>query len=376
MLASDSTESSSNWDFTAVHEFLRSSACDSQVTTDGSDSTVPSSMRGPSKQDVDSAELPVSTVTTKRSYPRLGDFGSLWDLLKRNPEDNAESAFTDSILPASDVDNHIHRPPQAGTTSERPCLNQSSRSNTAFGPSQLTSGTVPLSSVSQPEISNDTVLGYPSGSSNQPRAFTILKRAANSSSGIHTSSAASSRTPQSSSNPVGASSPIDTPKATAKAKSRGKGNPQCKTEAAPLESSTDADSDSDTIVFDRAAPQNPPDLAFVPTQVGTPDPRPGHYETPPSSYDEDNPLNDDAFRNVITTPAGIKVLPTTYKSLTERRIGLMTKLLKEFPEFTQFASRVGKLTPAQIRAEHRPIHVFVDMSNVCFGPFSFAFYSD
>lgn len=375
MRASDSTDSSSNWDFTAVHEFLRSSACGSQVhTANGSDSTVPSPMRGPSRQNVDSAGIPVSEVTTKRSYPRLGDFGSLWDLLNKDPKDNAEPVSTNAILSASDVDEHTYRPAQAGTISKRPSLNQSSRSNTPSGPSQLASRMVPLSGVSQPEISNDTVLGYSSGTSNRSQAFTILKRAANLSSGTQISGSASPRTSQSSSKPIiGASNPIDTPKAIGKAKTRGKGNPQYKTGAAPFESSTDADSDSDTIVFDHAATRNPRGLALVPTQVGTPDARTGHYETPPSSYDEDIPLDDDVIRNIITTPAGIQVLPAAYKSLTERRIGLMTKLLKEFPGFTQFASRVGRLTSAQIRVEHRPIHVFVDMSNVCFGPFSFTF---
>lgn len=108
--------------------------------------------------------------------------------------------------------------------------------------------------------------------------------------------------------------------------------------------------------------------------MGTTDARAGHYETPPSSYDDDDILlYDDPVRKIINTPAGIQVLPAAYKTLTERRIGLMTKLLEEFPGFTKFASRVGRLAPAKIRVEHRPIHVFVDMSNVCLGLFHFIF---
>lgn len=378
MLASESTEQSSNWDFTAVHDFLRSSVHGSQVSAaDVSDPTGPSRTWGPSGQNADSAGIPVSEFTAQRGYSRLGDFGPLWDLLNRDLKENTEQDSTNAILHASDVDEHTHSPAPAGTIPKRCGLHQSASSGTASRPSQSTFRTTPLSSASKPEISNDTVLGHPSGSTNQFRAFTILKRAAKLSGGTQTSSVAITRQQPSSKSTIDASHPIDTPKATTKAKSGGKRNPQHKNGVALLESSTDADSDSDTVIFDRATTQSRGKLAFVPTQVGALDARAGHYETPPSSYDEDSSLNDDTIRNIITTPAGIQVLPASYKTLTERRIGLMTKLLKEFPGFTQFASQIGRgigrLPRQKIGVEHRPIHVFVDMSNVCVDAFNSMF---
>lgn len=324
-------------------------------------------MRGPPAQDVNSAVLPVEEVTTTRSYPRLGDFGLLWKFLKTDSKDNAESSSR-TILP--DANEYTHKPAQADTIVQRPCLNRSSHSNTSFGRSQSASEKTPLSSPSKPENSNDAVLGYSPGPSNQSQALTVLERAASPSGGTQNRDSTTPRFPQPSLRPgIDASNPVDTPEATAKAKAGGKQKPRHKNGVAPLEISTDAESDSDTIIFDRTATQTPEGFVFVPSQAGTTDTRVGHYATSPSSYGENSSLDDDAFKNVITTAAGIQVLPAAYKTRTERRIGLMTKLLKEYPGFTQFASRVGCLAPKKIGVEHRPIHVFVDMSNVCFSVF-------
>lgn len=373
MLAIESTEQSSNWDFTAVHDFLRSSAYGSRVSiADVSRPTVLSPTGGQSGQNVDNAGIPAAESTAQQGYSRLGDFGPLWDLLNRDLKENIEQDSTNAILHASEVDEHTQRPVPACTTPTRCGLHLSAPSDTVFMPSRSSFRTAPFSSASKPEISNDTIRGHPSGSTNQPRAFTTLKRAARSSGGIQTSNVTSTPQRPSSKSTIDASHPIDTPKTIAKAKPRGNRNPQHKNGV--LESSTDADSDSDTVIFDRGFTQSARRLAFVPTQVGTLDARAGHYETPPSSYDEDSSLNDDAIRNVITTPAGIQVLPAAYKTLTERRTGLMTKLLKDFPGFTQFVSQVGGLAPQKMGVEHRPIHVFVDMSNVFVDSFNSMFW--
>lgn len=134
------------------------------------------------------------------------------------------------------------------------------------------------------------------------------------------------------------------------------------------EGSDEVDSDSHPTVFDRPYSRRPNHLAFTPGQLGTPDARHGRYETPPSSFDEkESTLKSENVKNFITTSAGIRVLPVDYKSATERRIGLMTKLLKDFPEYAQLVSRVGHSPkPTQNNVQSRPIHVFVDMSNVSF----------
>lgn len=128
------------------------------------------------------------------------------------------------------------------------------------------------------------------------------------------------------------------------------------------ESGTDADSDSTTIIFDQPVTRKGNALAFVPTQLGTAGTRIDHNETPPSSMDDgDCILNDDTFPNVLHAPKGIQVLPAAYKDSTARLVGLMTKLLHEFPEYAKLLSQVGRLSPT---IKGSPVHVFVDMSNV------------
>ena len=133
------------------------------------------------------------------------------------------------------------------------------------------------------------------------------------------------------------------------------------------DSSAEMDSDSSTIIFDRPITRKPDHSTFVPGQVGTVDLQYDRYETPPSSFDDAEPTftNSKNVKSVITTSTGIRVLPIDYKTSTERRIGLMTKLLREFPEYAQLVSQVGQ-SPKISREDlqSRPIHVFVDMSNV------------
>lgn len=137
-------------------------------------------------------------------------------------------------------------------------------------------------------------------------------------------------------------------------------------EAISSEGSAEVDSDSHPTVFDRSYSRTPNHLPFTPGQVGTPDAPHARYETPPSSFDEkESTLKSENVKNFITTSAGIRVLPVDYKTATERRIGLMTKLLKDFPSYAQLVSRVGQSPkPSQENVQSRPIHVFVDMSNV------------
>lgn len=134
-------------------------------------------------------------------------------------------------------------------------------------------------------------------------------------------------------------------------------------EIAP-ESSADAGSDSSTIVFDQPRTQ-PAALAFVPAQIGVHDYRQDREDTPPSSYEDKNSfLDSDTLKGVINVSGVTRIVPVGHKNATERRISLMTRLLKDFPEYAQLVSQVGRPPSTNGQQISCPIHVFVDMSNV------------
>lgn len=73
-------------------------------------------------------------------------------------------------------------------------------------------------------------------------------------------------------------------------------------------------------------------------------------ESPPSSFDElDGTLTSETIKKSPESGA-IRIQSNVYKSADERRDGLHSKLLNKFPDY----------------AETRPVHVFVDISNVSF----------
>ena len=73
-------------------------------------------------------------------------------------------------------------------------------------------------------------------------------------------------------------------------------------------------------------------------------------DSPPSSFDElDGALTSETIKKSPESGA-IRIQSNVYKSADERRDGLHSKLLRKFPDY----------------AETRPVHVFVDISNVSF----------
>lgn len=73
-------------------------------------------------------------------------------------------------------------------------------------------------------------------------------------------------------------------------------------------------------------------------------------DSPPSSFDElDGALTSETIKKSPESGV-IRIQSNVYKSADERRDGLHYKLLKKFPDY----------------AETRPVHVFVDISNVSF----------
>lgn len=350
MLQTEPAEPASNWDFTPVLDLLRSPAYGGRPRLDhGSETIAP-------PHTVDRAGTPVSEIRPMRSHTRLGDFDSIWGLLNHDSKGSeAQPALSQTAQPTLDVDTQATRPARVGTVLKRDTHDQPSYQKPTLAFPQSTSRTIPVSSASRPQVSEDSVAGS-SLPSNGPQAFTILKRAADTKSSSSYLSTFAERPPRTPPKPIiSASNTFGTP--AAKAQSGGK-------DVMLSESSTDADSDSSTVVFDRPLTRKPGVLAFTPSQVGAPDARVDHDETPPSSYDELDPaLNDDTVRNIVSTPSGIRVLPAAYKNATDRKVGLMTKLLKDFPAYAQLVLQVGRVLKKK-DGEPRPIHVFVDMSNV------------
>ncbi|KAJ5286630.1 hypothetical protein N7478_002316 [Penicillium angulare] len=134
------------------------------------------------------------------------------------------------------------------------------------------------------------------------------------------------------------------------------------------ESSAEAESDSSNIVFDRPTPRNPGALTFVPAQVGTVDVRHDYTDTPPSSYDDaDSSLNSDKVKDLIYSSGPPRVSPSKHKTAVERRVFLAIKLLQTFPEYAELSSHLGNPQVYKLSVEPRPIHVFVDISNILVG---------
>ncbi|GES61045.1 hypothetical protein ATEIFO6365_0006050600 [Aspergillus terreus] len=145
-------------------------------------------------------------------------------------------------------------------------------------------------------------------------------------------------------------------------------------ESATSDSSTEAESDSNNSTFDPSFSQKLGVFPFVPPQVGIATSR-NQTETPPTSYDE---LAESSFPPPATaTPLPdnepLYSSPITYKSSTDRRVGLLTKLLRQFPDYADLVAQVGRPVGSQNggskkkSAASRPIHVFVDISNIMVG---------
>ena len=104
---------------------------------------------------------------------------------------------------------------------------------------------------------------------------------------------------------------------------------------------------------------------MVPLQVGATAATSEPFETPPSSFDElDGAITPKAV-NRLPKNRSTPTLPTSRKSAKERQVSLLTKLMTNFPEYAETVAQLGQPTQSQADAvRSRPIHVFVDMSNV------------
>ncbi|KAJ5391317.1 hypothetical protein N7509_006807 [Penicillium cosmopolitanum] len=360
MPVTDPTEPASNWDFTPVFDLLRSSTHNGSSDTHGHNHSgaVPSPSESRQQPDVQTFSQSSRGLSRPQPDPHgLGDFGSLWDIINR---DSNSFRTLESRQPTIPVPTG-HQP----YVQLRPPITILKRGHTDPNKSHTSSAPIPVPGTSKCNLTSRAATGTSLSSSRDPAS----KGSKQSSSTIKSYDTAPQATPETSLEEVnGIKNAPRTPEARGSNMYEGS-KPKETLETISSEGSDEVDSDSHPTVFDRPYSWRPNHLAFTPGQLGTPDARHGRYETPPSSFDEkESTLKSENVKNFITTSAGIRVLPVDYKSATERRIGLMTKLLKDFPEYAQLVSRVGHSPkPTQNNVQSRPIHVFVDMSNIMVG---------
>lgn len=362
MLATGTTESASNWDFTQVFDILKSPTYgfNARFAQEVNRYCSPSSDGHSTHGLTPSANSRPDEIKRQRSYPKLGDFGLIWDLLNKDSPSPNNNLMPEEP-PSPSFDQH----------STLTILRQPVHDEPAKGTISIPHKSVPVVKLSTPSVTKEKDLNRSSRNppplSQQP--ISILKRAA----GGHpiendvTATSSPQTLPRATGHP---SKPTEIPNVNNRTKDNGKvTKSQVSPEPILSESSTGVYSDSSAVVFDQPITKKSGVLLFVPTQVGSRDARGHHEGTPPSSYDEadwgfaSNTTSNTA-QNLIITSAGIQVLPAAYETASERRFGLVTMLLRDFPEYAQLASQV--LTKKSV--EPRPIHVFVDMSNVCFLP--------
>jgi hypothetical protein len=347
MIASDSPVLS-NWDFSRVHDLLRSPTYKgtSERFRHHDDST-------PSFPDQETKQLTCHTrelmpLLSQRSRRRLGDFSAVWELL------NGEPAPT-SVAPTLVTTKSELEMVQPQLDEAPSALVEESNKNASFSGHPGLVSTVPSISILK-RISGHRPLGENAQNTSMNVSFDI---------------------PRTPTKPIaGAGDPSDTPRAKSKRRSRGK-----TLRNDPFSSEGSAGVDSDTsLVFDPSMCATTDAFAFIPAQVGTPEAKHHRYDTPPSSYDDsDWTLNADIIESLAS--GGTRVRSNFYKSSIERRVAsierrvaLMNRLLEDFPEYATLVSRskeILELGPSEGIDSH-PIHVFIDMSNVCFNLLYFA----
>ncbi|KAJ5295869.1 hypothetical protein PENANT_c001G08468 [Penicillium antarcticum] len=358
MVGSDSTESS-NWDFTPALDLLRSPKYEGTPARSSCHLESQSDVQDQPKKDVSSvASGQAVGLASKRSHTKLGDFGPLWEVLGAQdpPSVNPDTSIAD---PNPEVTQPALQASPAFSVLELPVSHTSNR-NSIESSALLPSKTSPVADIAKPKTSASTR----GRSKRQAQPITILKRG----SKLETDGTdnnvkfESARTPPRTI--IGAGS-LDTPKARIQPRVTHKETQTTINNSAySSEASAGAESDS-SFIFDRPSSKKFGALAFVPPQIGTPDAQATRYDTPPSSFeDQDFALN---AKTIAALAPGQRVQSNVYKSSTERRVSLMTKLFKEFPEYASLASSVGQSVTGFKDAGSKPIHIFVDMSNIMVG---------
>ncbi|PLN84100.1 hypothetical protein BDW42DRAFT_183857 [Aspergillus taichungensis] len=329
----------SNWDFTPVINLLRSptySGGDQAGSPRHSDSFATPA----GKEIVEHATSPnVSVPSINRGSgdsgaPQLGDFGSLWGFLGNGPPPTARSEAR--------VESHLEARVQVA---QRPA-EQVKRVEILQRPSNKGKGGSP------------------------PTPVKILKRPSNNSNNNNNNNGTTNNDERARATPA---KPIPIPKSTPKtpqviSQRKPFGNAQHPSRAFydPSSSESNAEGESDG-VFDTPLNKSRA-FTMVPLQVGATAATSEPFETPPSSFDELDGATISKAVNRLPKNGFTPALPTSRKSAKDRQVGLLTKLMTNFPEYAETVAQMGQ--PMQSPADavrSRPIHVFVDMSNIMVG---------
>ncbi|RJE27288.1 hypothetical protein PHISCL_00419 [Aspergillus sclerotialis] len=355
-------ESSSNWDFTAVIRLLHSpshSGGDSPIPSHH-DNASPSNPGGILNTESSNVGIQEDNVDSAREYPRLGDFTSLWRLLGQAPITPTVQEVNQQCEDGSNSEAPPEKP-DAIKILKRPSKDHGRARN------------LPITEELTAAASNvDPVLNLPvqdasfaQRSSENFKVPKILKRPPND-----PDNAESLKTP-----PPTAPRAIPVPNSSHSRRFRDETKSKssindCSIGDKPISetdssnSGAEAASDSNLSVFDAPLPKKQVTTSLVPPQVGiwiaSPD-------TPPSSYDSvEGTLNPEIVKKLPKTNRA-SVQPIAYKSAAERKVGLLTKLLKDFPDYAEIVSQVGRPMKNRAKNSSRPIHVFVDISNIMVG---------
>lgn len=298
----------SNWDFTAVINLLHSPAHSGGDLSGSSHHTeehvAPSSSEGSKAINKFSSIHPEQTGVKydSNATPRLGDFGSLWDVLGQS----ATTAFV------------------AGPVGDRQDADATPRAES-------------------PQI---------------PAPIKILKRPSHKSINSATSTQEPPRTPPKS---IPRSS---TPKAR-NTKGTGlelasTGNKGARAKAAYEASSSDtaeAESDGNVSIFDPPLSNNIGALSLKSPRFDT-SVKPELDDSPPSSFDElEGSLTAETIKRAPDNGV-IRIRSDAYQSAKKQKAGLLRKLAQNFPDYA------GTFLNSNSGNSPRPIHVFVDISNV------------
>ena len=267
--------------------------------------------------------------------PQLGDFGSLWGLLGNSSPPTA--------CGEARIDPH---PETRVQVAQRPA-EQVKRVEILQRPSNKSKGGSPPTPLK--------ILKRPSNNSNNNNNNN------NNNNGTANNNAGSRATP---------AKPIPIPKSIPKTpqivyqrKPFGTAQHPSRAFYDPSSSESNAEGESDG-VFDTPLNKSRA-FTMVPLQVGATATTSEPFETPPSSFDELDGVITPKAVNRLPKNRSTPALPTSRKSAKERQVSLLTKLMTNFPEYAETVAQMGQPTQSQAGVvRSRPIHVFVDMSNV------------
>ena len=358
MFASEPPSSVSNWDLSPIIDTIQrptvSLASFSKLfraNPHGSEKRQPKQYGG------DGADSQPTNPEHQHVNPKLGDLSVLWSMIDFESTSSRgiahEEVTSDTLMGSELPQNHL---------STLATLQQSHEDGTPREKSH-TETTRPLpGAVPEPEIPGMEAIQRnntrTSRSTSHLPAWTILQRAR----------AKPNKTGLTEYPPphtiLKSRIQLDAP--TLKAKLRPNTKLATKTEPLFPENRAELNSETKTIISDPPRPSRSGAFGLVPSQVVIPEAHITQYDMPPSSCEEkDWNLNPDTIRNVIHCSKPILVESNKYKDAAERHVFLMTKLLRDFPEYAQLVSQVGRPQRLGAGVESQIIHVFVDMSNVC-----------